>query len=330
MSGQPITRPPDASTAPVAQPIARPLIVGAGAPTSIQPSAPIAGVPSILTELGFVTGTQRRRLFITSEGAPKVGKTHFLWTMPGPIALIDFDRGAEGVIDRVKDANGVPLNMYGQPIMRKTIPFAEFDEGGKTMSAVELSAARESYQLFKHLVSQIIRSGAVRTLSIDTGGAAYALAQAARFGQLAQVGEVPPSMWTSMQMEFENIFLQAYDAGCNVLVTHRQGSKFKGLAGEKELKGYKNMPFVSQVHLVHQQKTNRVPVDPMNPQSGTREQTELSIRIGECRQRFGLKGCELPILLLGEDENGIMQSMGGRFVDVATAVFPNTKVEDWI
>lgn len=307
--------------------------VGPGSSSvNITPSAPINGVPEIFTRLGFVpAGSTRTRLFITSEGPTGSGKTHFIRTMPGPIGVIDFDRGTEGVLDVFRNSAGLPVNVYGQPILRKTIEFAEFDEGGKSTSASELAAARSNYQIFKYLVEQMTRSSEVRTLVVDTGGAAYSLAQAARFGQLAAVGEVPPNMWTSMQMEYENLFLQAYEAGCNVLVTHRQGSKFKGLAGEKELKGYKLMPFVGQVHLVHQKKVSRVPVDPSNPMTGMRELVELSIKVEKCRQRWTLNGHEFPIVMLGEDPaTGVMQSIGGTFLDVAKAVLPITTDSDWI
>lgn len=345
MSGQPIQPPaPGAVIAPTTiQPVApTPVRVmpsigpsGGGAPPNIAPTAPIAGVPEILTRLGFVPAgspiTQRRkRLFITSEGPPGTGKTHFLRTMPGPIGLIDFDRGSEGVLDMFKNAAGLPVNIYGEVIMRKSFEFAEFDELGKTMSPGELAKSREAYEQVKYIIERLVKSGEIKTLAVDTGGALYALAQAARFGQIAQLGEVPAAMWTSMQQEYENIFAQAYDSGCNILVTHRQGSKFKGMAGEKELKGYKVMEFVSQVHLLHQKKHVKV-ADPAGGFVGAmKEQIELSIKVKKCRQRIALDGHEFQIMMLGEDANGVMQSIGGRFVDVATAVFPNTSEADWI
>lgn len=302
-----------------------PTAITSGAPPApstvrITPSAQVAGMPSIFAQLGFVpTGAARKRLFLTSEGPTGAGKTHFIRTMPGPIALIDFDRGSEGVLER---------DIYGNPIMRKSLEFAEFDEGGKTMTLAEHEQAKQTYQTFKYLVERLVSSGEVRTLAIDTGGAAYSLAQAARFGRIAQVGEVPPALWTAMQAEYENIFLQAYDYGCNVIVTHRQGSKFKGLSGEKELKGYKQMEFLGQVHLVHQKKVVKVPHPTL---AGLQvDQVELSIKVKKCRQRIALDGYEFPIVMLGEDEKGVMQSIGGRFVDVAQAVFPMTQESDWI
>jgi hypothetical protein len=290
---------------------------------NITPSAAIAGVPSILTQLGFTAIQQTmRRLIITNEGPPASGKTAFIRTMPGPLAVLDFDKGTEGVLD---------LDIYGNPIVRKSLDAPDFDEtGSKTMTPNEWATAKASYDLFKKLMREIIRSGQVRSLAVDNGGMAYALAQAARFGRIAQVGEVPAQQWTSMQYEFENIFLEAADYGINLLVTHRQGSKFKGMVGEKELKGYKAMQFLGQVHLVHQKRVVRVPEPTAENPARMVEQIELSVKVAKCRPNVMLEGVELPVVLLGPDQRGMMQSIGARFVDVAMRAYPSTKESDWI
>lgn len=324
-----IVKPPNAD-----QIVATPNSAATNVGAQITPTPALPGVPSIFSRLGFVpAGSQavgKKRLFITSEGETGGGKTRFLWTMPGPIAVVDFDRGTEGVLDVVRNSDGLPVNMYGHPILRKPFEFAEFDEGGRTMTVNEWAEAKRSYEMLKKVIEDLVRSNEVRTLAVDTGTAAYALAQAARFGQLARVGEVPPQMWTSMQAEFENIFLRAYDYGCNVYITHRQGSKFKGLSGEKELKGYKLIKSLAQVHLDFRKQLMRVP-DPSSPVAGaTIDQARLSIKVIKCRQRWSLDGHEFPVVMLGEDQNGMMQSIGGRFVDVAMAVFPQSREEDWV
>lgn len=284
--------------------------------------APIAAppVPSILTQLGFTpVGATRRRLFISSEGEPKTGKTSFLRTMPGPIAVINFDHGLEGSAE---------LDVHGNPIFQRSIEMPDFDEGSKTMSSAEWVTAKTSYQQFKDLVDKIIRSslqpGGVRTLGIDTGTAAYALAQMARFGRIAQVGEVPAGMWTSMQAEFENIFAPFETHACNVLITHRQGTKFKGLAGEREMKGYKGMQFASQVHLVHSRKITRVKDATTGAES---TDVQFVIDIKECRQSSAAMGKRFEAIWLDAEHT---QSIGARFVDIATAVLPNTQEGDWL
>lgn len=282
---------------------------------TIAPIAPAPPTPAILQSLGFTpVGATRRRLFITSEGEPKTGKTALLRTMPGPIAVINFDHGLEG---------SASFDVQGNPIMQLSIDMPDFDEGSKTMSSTEWVTAKASYQKFKTVVDQIIRSRQVRTLGIDTGTAAYSLAQMARFGRIAQVGEVPAGMWTSMQAEFENIFAPFETHDCNLLITHRQGSKFKGLAGEREMKGYKGMQFSSQVHLVHSRKVTKT------KDSNGQEQTDVQfvIDVKECRQRSSLMGRRFEAIWLDEEKT---QSIGARFVDIAMAVFPNTTEGDWL
>lgn len=274
-----------------------------------QPAIPV--LPEVLRKHGFtpVTAPGKRRLFTSSEGAPSSGKTHFISTMPGPvIAILDFDRGLEGVVDR-QELVGDKL------IVRKTLPMPDLDQSSKTMSAGEQTMAVQSYETFKKIVEEIIRSGQVRSLAIDNGGDPYTLAQMARFGRIAAVGEVPAQMWTMMQLEFEQIFRIAYDHSTNLHITHRHGSKYRGAMGEMELKGYKRMQYVSQVHLEH-----------IKDKDGN-----LRIEVKKCRQRIALEDPNHPqhvhpIIFMDEDKT---QSFGGTFLDIATAVFPNTKEEDW-
>lgn len=281
--------------------------------TVIQP--PPAALPPNLVAMGFApVGAARRRLFISNEGEPATGKTTLLRTMPGPIAVINFDHGLEGVAE---------FDVHGNRIWQKTIDVPDFDESGKTMTPGERTTAMNSYEAFKKTVDALIKSssqpGGIRTLGIDTGTAAYTLAQAARFGRIAQVGEVPPGMWTAMQTEFENIFAPFESNNCNILITHRQGAKFKGLVGEKDLKGYKNIEFVAQIHLVHEKKIAKAA-------DGTADQ-QLSVLVKKCRQRIGLEGHRFDVIWLNEEKT---QSIGARFVDIAMAVFPQTTEADWL
>lgn len=280
--------------------------------TVVQPTPPIS---PLLQQLGFTpVGATRRRLFISNEGEPGTGKTTLLRTMPGPIAVINFDHGLEGVAE---------LDVHGRPISQKMIEVPDFDESGKTMTAGERQTALASYDTFKKTVDALIKSsnqpGGIRTLGIDTGTAAYSLAQAARFGRIAMVGEVPPAMWVAMQTEFENIFAPFETHNCNILVTHRQGSKYKGLAGERELKGYKQMEFMSQIHLVHEKRVVKL-------EDGKLDQ-QLWITVKKCRQRKALEGQRFDVIWLNDEKT---ESIGARFVDIATAVLPNTTEADWL
>lgn len=280
-----------------------------------------------LTALGFkpvgIPGSwSRRRLFIANEGPTATGKTDFLRRCPPPQVVIDLDRGTEGVLE---------TDIWGNEILRKSIDLPDLDEFGLTASPGERSVALQSYTAFKKLMEDTFKAFAAiggGTIQVDTGGAAYTLAQVARFGRIAQVGEVPPAMWTSMAGEFQRIFLQYEDYPVNLIVTHRQGSKFGGLPGDRELKGYKEMKHLAQVHLAFEKRMliNDKGAPVRNPLTGNQEFELLRIAL-KSRQRLGLEGAQFPVVFLDDAKT---KSVGGDFLAVALAVFPNTTAKDWI
>jgi hypothetical protein len=273
-----------------------------------------------LTALGFKPAAanvrSKRRMFITTEGATSAGKTDFLRRCPPPVVVVDFDRGMEGVAE---------TDIWGNEILRKTIDMPDLDMFGKTTSPGERQIATASYAEFKKLMHDVLSLDIARTLAVETGGHAYSLAQIARFGQIAQLGEVPAAMWTAMQAEYEGIFLEYEKYHCNLIVSHRQGSKFMGLPGDKELKGYKQMQYLSQVHLNFEKR-------PVRDDRGKAIDFELVRTIVKCRQRLALETPthpqhEFPVMFLDDDKQ---QSVGGDFLTIAKAVFPNTTDADWI
>lgn len=271
-----------------------------------------------LVALGFKpVGSNKRRIFMTAEGEPATGKTKFIQGCPGPIAVLDFDFGMEGVAQ---------FDSEGREIARFPIEMPDLDSmGSKTATPEERTLAINSYKKFKDVMSAVFKSGVVRTVAVDTGGAAYALAQIARFGQLAQLGEVPAASWTSMQAEYERIFLEYQASNCNLIVTHRIGSKFMGLKGEKELKGYKQMQHLAQVHL-------RFVKEYVRDEKGKPVGLKLYREVIKCRQRLALENPADPshVFDVVFIDDQMEQSVGGDFLTVAQAVFPNSKPEEWV
>lgn len=270
--------------------------------------------------VGSAQRGKRRRLFITTEGVPSTGKSDFLRRCPPPQVCIDFDRGMEGVCE---------YDIWGNEIVHKVIEMPDLDVGGKFATDAEREIAKKSYAQFKQLTTEtfkILSSMGGGTLSVETGGAAYALAQIARFGQIAQLGEVPAAMWTSMQAEFQQIFLQYEDYPVNLVVSHRLGSKFNGAPGETDLKGYKEMQHLSQVHLEFQRVYRRTPVGMIEKDARGVELFDLVRKVKKCRARLSLLGAEFPVMFLDEE---MRKSMGGDFATIALAVFPDTTIEDW-
>ena len=285
----------------------------------------------LLKRLGFSQvsdqHSKRRRLIFGGEGLPATGKTRFIRTCPPPIAVLDFDKGMEDVCEYAE--------YDGSPIFRKSIQMADFDEkapivdkNGATSIAVsktELQIAKDSYAEYKNSIELILKSGAVRTLAIDNAGNAYSLAMAARFGQMARLGDVPGQYWRLMNTEFMEIHKMAFDYNVNLIVLHRQKRKFKGMLGELELDGYQGMPGELQVHVAFEKKVlAAIPKSATHP--GQEADVQLLARVLKCRQRFALEGQIFPVIWLDEEKT---QSVGFDFLTIATSVFPNSQQSDW-
>lgn len=273
-----------------------------------------------LAALGFgpigPKNPKRRRLCISSEGAPATGKTDFIRRMPPPQVIIDFDRGAEGVAER---------DVWGNPIGVIALEMPDLDLFGKNASPGERQMAGQTYARFKQLVESTIRSEAAASIMIDTGTAAYALAQIARFGQIAQVGEVPAAMWTSMQAEYMGIFDLAYSYSCNLYIAHQQGLKFQGVAGETELKGLKKIKYWAQVHLDFQKRPVHAPTSSGMGVGKIVDQEFVRV-VKKCRQRIAVEGTEFPVIFLDDDKQ---QSVGGDFLTIAQTIFPMSNENEW-
>jgi hypothetical protein len=231
-----------------------------------MPNIPPPQIPQLLKDLKFTpvrtARGKKRRLFIGSQGPFGSGKTRFITTMPGPIAVIDFDRGMEDVAE---------VDSQGNEIYRMSIDMPDFDEktepdksgaSAPAASPAEIELAKRSVNTFKGTLEKLLNSDVVRSIVVDNGGAAYNLFMAARFGQIARLGDVPASMWRLMQQEFENQFNPVFDRNINMYVTHREKLKFKGLVGETTLDGYERMQNIAQVHLGFTKQQVLIPVPP--------------------------------------------------------------------
>jgi hypothetical protein len=266
--------------------------------------------------------TKKRRMFISLEGGQATGKTRFITTCPGPIAVIDFDRGMEGVAEYDQQGNEIwRKSIYMPDFSEKTAP----DKSGASapkVSDTELQQAIRSFEGFKSAIDTLLKSGLFRTVAVDNMGSAYGLCQAARFGQIARIGEVPSQMWRLAQQEFEKIFNAVYDHNVNLVVTHRQKLKFKGVGGETTVDGYDKIPFLAQVHLA----LNKQLVRPQGAGPNAPAEIVLTAKVLKSRQRIALEGTEFQTIWLDEEKT---MSAGFDFLTVAQAVLPNTKEEDW-
>ena len=222
--------------------------------------------------------TGPKRMIVSTQARDKSGKTHFGFTMPGPIAFLNLDRGWEGVLDKFVTA--------GKVIVRKdfVVPLTQkmTDSGWD-----QLWAQLEASYLYA------VTSGHFRSVFVDTGSAMWEALRMAEFGKLSKI---PPMKYGEVNGRFEALILTALDYPVNVCIANRMKPVYaEGVAGGMASKtgtwepsGYAQLPYIVQVSI---------------EQAWNEEKNCAALRI--CRSRFDqrkagtvLEGsmCDFPTL----------------------------------
>lgn len=290
--------------------------------------------PPALASLGLrpvgQTLRRRRRLLISTVGWQKCGKTDFGLSAPKsrrhPLLALDYDVGMEELLDSPRFADAVRQDLIIRQDMRH--PWHLEPSGALTNDTV--AAAMVNVEKFKKLYSESVKSGAFKSIFIDNGYALLQAFRAARLGKNMSIfGGVDARQYGPVNTEFEEVLKQALDHDTNVIISHRYEDRFAmdkkadAETGEVEkfkLKGYKDIKYVTQVHLEHLKDYK------------TRD---LRVRIVECRQNNRAEGREFPVEFLDEETCELAgapagSSVGGTFLDIALAVCPATTAAEWL
>lgn len=235
-----------------------------------------------------------RRMVISLDGAPKDGRTHFCLTAPGPISLHSFDLGYEGVVEPFAATKDIyPFN-YTVP-MTTRLP-------GSGLTTLADPAARvwEDFVYdFRAAVEQM------RTVVVDSMSVAWELCRLARLGKLTQV---LPVQYTAVNAEFRQLvqFALAAPNKPNVIFIHRLKAEYKDdkKTGNFERAGFGDIDADVQSVLRTSRDYSKEGID------------QFSVTIQECRANF-----------LASNKKFTGKDM--TFSKVATAIYPNTKEEDW-
>lgn len=180
----------------------------------------------------------RPRLICGVEALEKQGKTHFAMTAPDPIALLNFDKGQEGVIDKfVKKGKRIYHKIYNFDPTKGQDP------------------ATEAWNSFRSDYYGCLRSGIIRTVVVDTSTAAWACIRLARFGKLEQVRS---RNYGPVNAEMDSVIRDAYDFNCNVIWLHKRRDQYVNdtRTGQLERDAYKDMGFAVQVNLLAWREAN--------------------------------------------------------------------------
>lgn len=178
------------------------------------------------------------RLLLNIQGLEKTGKDHFSLTAPDPIALLSFDVGLEGVINKFNK--------------RKKIHIAEYELLAQPGVASEAEVEKEASKLWNQVVSDYrdaFASPSIRTVIIDTGSELWELKRLSEFGKMsANVQHYGP-----VNADFRRLLRIPYDTDKNFAMLHKMKDEWirgadgkSGKSGKLERAGMKDIGFLLQ------------------------------------------------------------------------------------
>lgn len=264
-----------------------------------------------LEKAGFTLAPSvvKPRMIVSVYGSEGSGKTHFAMTAPGPIALLNFDDGTEGVVEKFQslreDVYQIDLEV---PYTTVTL-----DDGDEVKRKKERELAKLADAEWDRSV-EFFRKGLkfARTVVVDTATQWWELLRLARFGRQSNVKH----LFTAVNAEFRRIVKgDAFNSDASVVYLHSMKDEYVNdvRTGELVPAGFGGMPYIVQVHLHAHRDEN----------GGA-----WRLTVDKCRQNGRVVGEEFESISIGEDERGMELTMTG-FPFVACQVFEGTDLEDW-
>lgn len=278
------------------------------------PPARTPSTPSLAGTSFAKTADARRRLIIALDALEKNGKTHFGLTAPRPTAILNFDIGLEGVVDKFSNRDGVVTANYNVNVVPGDI--------NKTAAAAD--------NVWKQLMTDYhwaLKN--MRSIVVDTGSEAWETLRLARFGKLTQV---MPHHYGPVNAEYRKLLRAAFDHDANVIFLHKLKPEYETKVGKdgKEVSNKIHGAFkragMSETGFLVQLNAMSYRGDPDNPPvvkgdyytnvtydpSGT-----FNMFIRDCRQNAQLAGQVIPEHLYD-------------FATVAQMVVDGSSEKDWV
>lgn len=202
---------------------------------------------------------RRKRATISIEGEDKSGKSHFLLTAPGPIAMIDMNQRADEPLLKFQDTKEIirlsPVIDRDAIIDAKRAKVKSGDKGPTLIPPALHKKIEEEWERVEKFLQGAEESG-IRSMLIDTGDELWELFRMARLGKL---DKVPPIAYTPVNMEFERFLkgpgLAGKDKkdgeGMNLIVSHTVKDDYKNdkKTGNRIRAGFSRMAYVADLSL---------------------------------------------------------------------------------
>ncbi len=240
--------------------------------------------------------TPPRRLVMRIGGFEKDGKTHFALTMPPPIALLNIDRGLEGMYEKFAREK----ELYISDDFR-AMPSETMEDNEKRWEAI-ISAYKNS-----------LEDGHIRSILFDTDTEGWEIVRLAYLGKLIGVKEL---RYPEINSIFRNIIDMALSHDKNVIFTCRlrkqyvktgkqseKGHDISAWNGKWEESGFGEFGSIVQANL----RAKIVNEDGVNVPT---------IRIINCRQNMQMNG-------------EVFEGELATFSWVAANIIEGTSLEDW-
>lgn len=229
--------------------------------------------PKGLAAAGFTVPdmAEHYRLFVSTSGLDKSGKTYWALGGPGDVAVLAVDPGTTEIIrQRAKD---------GKRIYPAFLNQVSTQDG-----------AVKEWEKVERMFAAVVAEKGVRTFVVDTMSDIWNLARLKEFGKLEQV---PPLRYVGLNRWFEQLITDVARKrpDLNVIYIHRLGKEYKkdggkdAWSGGYETKGFSQMPFVVDMNVSHYYRQP-------NMQAGTPGAFGLQV-FGPSRVNAGVAGTVL-------------------------------------
>jgi hypothetical protein len=239
------------------------------------------------------------RLIWRSFGPEKTGKTHFGLTGPGPVAVLSFDVGLEGVVEKFVAAG-------------KVVYLAEFEFDKDKCQQADAVEIRDRFT--KAYALALDRA---RTIIIDTETELWELFRHAEF----PFGTDAPKNYVQLNARYRDMIQLAYDAGVNLQLIQKVKEKWGTIkkinsqgrevdspypTGELEPTGFKELGYIVQANLRH----------------GWTKERGFVVDVVNCRQNMQYAGVSL-------DAASMPSQTAPTLPELGQLIFPTSTPEQW-
>jgi len=178
-----------------------------------------------------------RRIIQRVGGLEKDGKTHYAFTAPGPLGVIDMDRGLEGVMEKF--------------VAEKDIYVRNF----RNMPMATQKHHEARWEAYESSWWELLRDSTIRTIITDTDTEAWEMARMAYFGRLTQIKS---HHYAQVNSAFRKLIDGAFEADKNLILIARYKKQYvkknpnsddSVWNGKHEPAGFTEMPSIVQVNL---------------------------------------------------------------------------------